>query len=101
MFSAHSLPEIPAVDPWWDLYMPAVFGDDDLVLDAFEAAEATTPPDERGDLYAIGARAFAVIGRGLESDRLAAQAFRFGGHEAEALATVLCPDGAARAERRR
>jgi len=100
VFSAHSLPEIPAVDPWWDLYMPAVFGDDDLVLDAFEAAEATTPLDERGDLYAIGARAFAVIGRGLESDRLAAQAFRFGGHEAEALATVLCPDGAARAERR-
>ncbi|MFN7147774.1 MAG: hypothetical protein ACK4YP_28650, partial [Myxococcota bacterium] len=98
--SALFLEELPAVDPWWDLYMPATFGEADAVLDALEAAEATVPLAARGDLYAVAARAFAVLGRYVEAERVAEQAFRLGGAEADALATFLCPDGRARAERR-
>ncbi len=95
-----SLSEIPPVDPWWDLYMPASFGEVDAVLDALEAAEASVPLARRGDVYAIAARAFAVLGRFVESERLAEQAFKLGGAEAEALATFVAPDGFVRAARR-
>jgi hypothetical protein len=93
-------PDLPPIDPWWDLYMPATFGEIDAVLDALESVDLSLPLAARGDCYAVGARAFAVLGRPVESDRLAEQAFRIGGTEAEALATFVCPDGIQRAERR-
>ncbi|MDP2312575.1 MAG: hypothetical protein Q8P41_06685 [Pseudomonadota bacterium] len=94
------LPETLPIDPWWDLYMPATFGEPAAVLDALEAAEAMTPLSARGDFYAVAARAFAVLGRSVEAERLAGQAFRIGGAEADALATFLCPDGIERATKR-
>jgi hypothetical protein len=90
----------PAIDPWWDIYMPAAFGDADAVADAVDAAEHLTPARDRGDLYAVAARAYALLGRGAEADRFAARAEQIGGAEADALATFLYPDGRARAERR-
>jgi tetratricopeptide (TPR) repeat protein len=86
----------PPIDPWWDLYLPATFGEVDAVLDALELAEASAPLLDRGDLYAVAARAFAVLGRPKEAERLAAQAFQLGGAEADALATYTSPDGLAR-----
>ncbi|MDP2308869.1 MAG: hypothetical protein Q8P18_22800 [Pseudomonadota bacterium] len=97
----HSLlPDCMPIDPWWDLYMPATFGEPGAVLDALEAAEASTPAGGRGDFYAVAARAFAVLGRPVEAERLSEKAFRLGGAEADALATFLCPDGIERATRR-
>lgn len=94
------LPDSMPIDPWWDLYMPATFGEPSAVLDAMEAAETGTPVAARGDFYAVAARAFAVLGRPVEAERLSERAFRLGGDEADALATFLCPDGIERATRR-
>ncbi|MES2639351.1 MAG: hypothetical protein V4850_07695 [Myxococcota bacterium] len=94
------LPDFMPIDPWWDLYMPATFGEPSAVLDALEAAEASTPLGSRGDVYAVAARAFAVLGRPVEAERLFEQAFRLGGVEADALATFLSPDGIERATKR-
>jgi len=94
------LPDILPVDPWWDLYMPATFGEPAAVLDALEAAEAMTPLGARGDVYAVASRAFAVLGRSVEAERLSEQAMRLGGPEVDALATFTCPDGIERATRR-
>ncbi len=100
MTERSTLPETMPIDPWWDLYMPATFGEPAAVLDALEAAEATTPLGGRGDFYAVAARAFQVLGRPVEAERLAEQALRLGGTEADALATFVCPDGIERATRR-
>ena len=94
------LPDLLPVDPWWDLYMPATFGEPGAVLDALEAAEAITPLGARGDVYAVASRAFFVLGRPVEAERLSEQALRLGGAESDALATVTCPDGIERAMRR-
>lgn len=100
MTERSTLPEFMPIDPWWDLYMPATFGEPSAVLDALEAAEASTPLHARGDFYAVASRAFAVLGRPVEAERLSEQAFRLGGVEADALATFLCPDGIERATKR-
>ncbi len=91
---------LPPIDPWWDLYMPATFGDVAGVLNAVEAAEDGLPPAARGDVYAVASRAFSLLGRPVEAARFAQRAEGIGGPEADALATFLSPDGLERAEQR-
>jgi hypothetical protein len=89
--------EISFIDPWWDLYLPASFGEVDAVLDALEAAELLAVTADRAELYAVAARSFLVIGRFVEAERLAERAFAAGGPEADALATFMRGDGTSRA----
>lgn len=93
-------PSPAGVDPWWDVFLPALMGETSHAMAAMVRLEADTPARDRADLYAVSARTFYVLGRPVEARRTAEQAFSLGGAEAEALATMVLPDGPARAERR-
>jgi len=49
-----------AIDPWWDLYLPARCGEAPPVLEAVEAALRSGGPP---DLLAVAVRALAALGR--------------------------------------
>jgi hypothetical protein len=87
-------PTPTGVEPWWDIFLPATFGEIGVVLEAMERLH----PD--GDGLAVGARALYVLGRGKEADRFVEKAIEAGGEEAEALATLLRPQGIERARLR-
>ena len=88
------------LDPWWDLYLPASFGEVAGVLDLLEQIETFAPKGREGDYFAVGARALAVLGQHREADRFARRAFHLGGAEADALATLVGEGAIAIAERR-
>lgn len=81
---SNRLPTPHLLDPWWDLVVPALFGDRHPVSVALTAALAVSPDD--GNLHAVAARAWAALGNGPEANRCAERAFSLGGGEADALA---------------
>jgi hypothetical protein len=96
--STRCLPAGPTLDPWFELYMGAT-----LCPDCFNAAAALIPglpPTERGNAWAVAARAYMVLGQPGEAVRAWELAEELGGHEVEALASFVRPDGHDRAVRR-
>ena len=90
------LPDLLPVDPWWDLYMPATFGEPGAVLDALEAAEAITPLGARGDVYAVASRAFFVLGRPSATQRAQLETYaRVFGHPVDLALLGAARDGLA------
>ena len=89
------------LDPWWDVYLPALWGEREVVREALALVEENVDEDgARGAAYAVGARALLVLRCPAEAWRFAERAFAAGGPEADALATFLRPNGLARAEER-
>ncbi len=79
--------------PWWDLYVPATCGDAARVRATAPAVVREALEEERGDVHAVAARAFLVLGDLRRAHRHAMAAQTLGGEEAAALATFLSDDG--------
>lgn len=90
----------PSRDPWWDVFVPATFGETGTVLEAVDTIETTVPAELRADYSAVSARALAVMGRFGDAERLGDRALRLGGREADALATFFRAGGEPVAVRR-
>lgn len=93
-------PAFPVSEPWWDVYVPALLGEQEASILALHRLETETPPSRLGDVLAIGARAHAALGRPRDAARYADRAYSAGGPEADALATLLRPHGDATIDRR-
>lgn len=76
------------VDPWFDLYLPAILGESAQVR-----AALADLGDADGTVLAVAARALEVLGMALEARRYAHRAMEKGGDEALALTTFLGSDG--------
>lgn len=83
------------VDPWLDLYMPAVLSEGGL-FEATVEMIGHLPPEQRGDAWAIAARGRLVLGRDTDAWRAFEEAQQRGGAEVETLATFLVGGGAKR-----
>lgn len=77
------------IDPWWDVFLPAVCGDSAPALDAMEVAVR----DGGGDVLAVAARACFVLGCGVQARRFLTLALAAGGDEVDRLAVLLGADG--------
>jgi hypothetical protein len=88
------------MDPWWDIFLPATFGETACALDAIDNIDHAAPPGRRGAFLAVSARTLELLGRPAEAARMAERAFTIGGDEADALATFVRPSGEATALRR-
>ena len=87
------------VEPWLDLFLPAILGESRL----FEAAvEQITylPTAQRGDAWAVAARGRLFLGRDADAWSAYEAAGAYGGEEVEALATFLLGGGAKRCVQR-
>lgn len=95
-------PSEARLDAWWDVFLPALWGESELARMALEtlAPENLSDVAERAAGHAIAARALLVMRRPAEAWRHAERAFAVGGPESDALATFLVPEGAIHAARR-
>lgn len=91
------LPTPLDVDPWWDVFLPALHRDEPQALEAGVRLLAAVPRDGWGDAAAVVARALFALGRAQEGRLMAARAWQAGGEEASRLAVLLAPDGPAQA----
>lgn len=87
------LPTPLDLDPWWDIYLPALHGDRGPALQAVDRALSGASEEQAGDVAAVAARALFTLGEGVEATRVAARAIGLGGREAERLAVFLAPRG--------
>lgn len=87
------------LDPWLDLYMPAVLTEGGIFESAVEMIDHL-PIEQRGNAWAITARGRLVLGRDSDAWRAFEAAQERGGDEVEALATFLVGGGAKRVAKR-
>jgi hypothetical protein len=92
------LPNTPRFDPWLELYFRAEFCPD-CFGHSLERIEHL-PVEERGDGWAVAARAWMRGGAPAEAVRAWERAEAAGGREVDGLAIWVLPDGLARAEAR-
>lgn len=82
------------IDPWWNVFLPAMMGERVFVENAVERLLAEDPD---GDTLAVCARALYAGGDVYRAERLATESIRRGGVEAERLAVQFRVDGRERA----
>lgn len=87
------------VDPWLDLYLPAVLGETEAFEGALEQI-SLLPQAQRGEAWAVAARGFLVLGREADAWKAFESARESGGNEYESLATFMVGAGVKRAGRR-
>ncbi len=97
MYASHSPSRFPTplpIDPWWNVFLPAMMGERMFVTHAVERILAEGAD---GDTLAVCARALFVCGEVFRAERLASEAVRSGGVEADRLAVLYKVDGRRRA----
>jgi hypothetical protein len=93
-------PKLGFRNAWRNVLLPALLDDRDEALAALARVEKTAPPEHRGRVLSISARALFVLGDTSGAMQRFEEAMELGGAEAEALAIFLRPDGRHWAERR-
>ena len=86
------------LDPWWDIFLPALCGDAAAALHAVDRA-VREGGEVGGDLLAVAARACFVLGLPVQARRFLGMAWVEGGEEAERLAILVGPESRGTAER--
>lgn len=92
------LPTPLDLDPWWDLFLPALCGDVGPALHAVDVA-VRDDGEMDGDLLAVAARACFVLGFPVQARRFLGMALVEGGEEAERLAVLVGMEARRTAER--